>query len=252
MSAPTSTTPPSFGAAFRQQHFSFAPTYRPLNHGSFGAVPNAIAAHQQHLQRETEQRSDLFLRYTYPGLLRATRAALAPLLGAHTDEVVLVPNATTGVNTVLRNLGLGGGDVVVHFSTVYGGCLRTLQSVGETAGVEARAVVLAYPVADGEVVWLFAAAVRGARAQGKVVRVAMFDAVVTAPGVRFPWEAVVAVCREMGVLSLLDAAHGLGHVDLEHLGVVRPDFMVSNCYKCVWSTSHLTPHSYTYYFTDGS
>jgi selenocysteine lyase/cysteine desulfurase len=32
-------------------------------------------------------------------------------------------------------------------------------------------------------------------------------------------------------LSLIDGAHGLGHIDLSHLGEVGPDFFTSNCYK---------------------
>ncbi|KAF7943186.1 hypothetical protein EAE96_011123 [Botrytis aclada] len=59
----------------------------------------------------------------------------------------------------------------------------------------------------------------------------MFDTVVTIPGVRLPWEKMVRVCKDLGVLSLIDGAHGIGHIDLSNLGEIRPDFFVSNCYK---------------------
>jgi selenocysteine lyase/cysteine desulfurase len=48
------------------------------------------------------------------------------------------------------------------------------------------------------------------RKEGKRVRLVMFDTVLTFPGVRMPWERLVEVCREMGVLSLIDGAHGIG------------------------------------------
>jgi selenocysteine lyase/cysteine desulfurase len=46
-----------------------------------------------------------------------------------------------------------------------------------------------------------------------------------------PWETLVQACKEMNILSLIDGAHGIGHIDLSHLGEVDPDFFVSNCHK---------------------
>jgi len=50
------------------------------------------------------------------------------------------------------------------------------------------------------------------------------------PGVRFPFEAITAACREEGILSLIDGAQAVGMVSLD-LSVVDPDFFVSNCHK---------------------
>lgn len=57
------------------------------------------------------------------------------------------------------------------------------------------------------------------------------DTVLTFPGARMPWEALVQVCKHLDVLSLIDGAHSIGHIDLSHLGEVGPDFFVSNCHK---------------------
>ncbi len=46
-----------------------------------------------------------------------------------------------------------------------------------------------------------------------------------------PWEDLVKACHENSVLSLIDGAHGVGHIDLTHLAKVNPDFFMSNCYK---------------------
>ena len=67
---------------------------------------------------------------------------------------------------------------------------------------------------------------------GKRVKVAVFDTVVSMPGLRMPFERLVEECREEGVLSLVDGAHGIGHVELD-LGRLDADFFVSNCHKCV-------------------
>lgn len=222
-----------FGSEVRQDHFCFAQGYRPLNHGSFGAFPRAIADHQRQLQLETEARPDTFIRYTYPKLLQAARSAIAPLLGADVDEVVFIPNATTGINTVLRNIDFQEGDVVIHFNTIYGACLKTLQSIAEGIGITLCSVNLTYPVEDSDILDNFENMVRSVKATGYPVKMAMFDTVLTFPGVRFPWEALVRSCRKFGILSFIDGAHGIGHIDLTHLGILKPDFMISNCYKFV-------------------
>lgn len=217
----------------RDAHFAFAPSYTPLNHGSFGAFPILVQERQRELQKLEAKRPDTFIVFDLPVLIDESRDAVAPLLGAPVDEIVFVPNATTGINTVLRNLKFEEGDVIVHFSTIYDACEKTIFSVSELEPLSARSVLLEYPVEDEEVVRRFREMVMKVQSEGKNVKVAMFDTVLTFPGARMPWEELVYACRELGVLSLIDGAHGIGHIDLKHLGKVSPDFFVSNCHKQV-------------------
>lgn len=214
-----------------RQHFLFAQGYRPLNHGSFGAFPKEVQEYQRALQSETEARPDTFIRCTYPKLLRESRSAVAPLLGADVGEVVLVPNATTGVNTVLRNIPFLPGDVILYFSSIYGGCENTIQSLSETHPISSHKIDIVYPIEDDEIVRRFRSAVANAVGAGRRPKLAMFDTVLTFPGVRFPWERLVATCKELGLMSLVDGAHAIGHIDLTHMGTVGPDFLITNCHK---------------------
>lgn len=192
-----------------------------------------MLTHQSHLSALAAFRPDTFIVHDIPLLIDTSRSAIAPLLGVHTDEVVLIPNATTGVNTVLRNLKWEEGDVVVYFSTIYDACEKTIASVNEgiSGKIQEVKIELLYPVEDVEIVGKFREAIEKVKVEGKRVKLAMFDTVLTFPGARMPWEELVNVCREMEVLSLIDGAHGVGHIDLEHLGKIGPDFFVSNCHK---------------------
>jgi selenocysteine lyase/cysteine desulfurase len=166
-----------------------------------------------------------------PILIDESRAAIAPLLGVETDEVVFVPNATTGVNVVLRNLRWEEGDVIVLFSTIYSACEKSIASVMEGVNIEGVEVELQYLVEDEVIVRRLREAIERVNGEGKSVRLAIFDTVLTFPGARMPWEELVGVCKESVVLSLIDGAHGIGHIDLTHLERVGPDFFVSNCHK---------------------
>lgn len=70
--------------------------------------------------------------------------------------------------------------------SIYGACLKTIQSLGETTPVEPHAIKITYPAEDDEIVRLFVGAVQLIRTQGKTVNLAVFDTVLTFPGVRCP------------------------------------------------------------------
>lgn len=234
--APEPELPLAFGKDVLNE-FSFDPDYRNLNHASFGSIPSFIQQKLFHYQSLYERRPDQFIRYTYPELLDSNRAAIAALLNAPSvDEVVFVPNATVGVNTVLRALSetwnADGRDEILHFSTIYGSCGKTIDYVTDSTygRVRGRDIALTYPLSDAAILSAFHAAVSRARSEGRRPRVAVFDTVSSLPGARFPYEVLVRACRELGILSLVDAAQGVGIIPLD-LAALDPDFLVSNLHK---------------------
>lgn len=225
------TDPVPFGHAMRKTYFNFDPDYTPLNHGSFGTYPTPVRQRLHACQRAAEARPDEFIRYDNPVELDRSRKAMASFLNIDANDVVFIPNATTGVNIVLRSLRYEKGDVLVYFSTIYGACEKTVEYLSESTEVEGEKVELQYPVSDDVVIKRFEEKLQSVRSEGRVARVAIFDTVSSLPGVRVPWERLVQSCKANGVLSLVDGAHGIGHISLQHLGKVDPDFFVSNCHK---------------------
>ncbi len=208
-----------------------APTYTPLNHGSFGTYPKPVQKRLHESQALSEARPDNFQRFDYPVMLDTSRAALASFLDIPVDEVVFVPNATTAINVVLQNLTFDKGELVLHMSTLYGSIAKMLEYMHETRGVESVNVAVEYPVEDDALVSRFQKTIQDVKLhKSQKVKVAIFDTISSLPGVRVPWERLVEVCRQEGVLSLVDGAHGVGHIDLG-LSKVQPDFFTSNCHK---------------------
>jgi hercynylcysteine S-oxide lyase len=177
-----------------------------------------------------ESKPDPYLRYDYPLLLDSARSAMSDFLNAPISTIVFVPNATTGINTVLRNLTFEKGDKIIYFSTIYGACEKSIQYVTETTPLEAVKIQYTYPVSDSFFTKALKKTVDEERQKGGRVRLCIFDVVSSLPGVRMPFEALTKTCRELGILSCIDGAHGVGHVDMD-LGVLDPDFFVSNCHK---------------------
>lgn len=219
-----------FGRELREEEFLFEKGWLNLNHGSFGTYPAPIRAVLRAQQDASEARPDHYIRYLYPTLLAASRAALSTLLHAPVSTLVLIPNATTGINTVLRNLSYAPGDHILYFDSIYGACEKTVAYVTETTAARSVKVEYKYPVEDAWLVAEMRRVVGEVERAGGRVKVAVLDTVVSMPGVRVPFEELVRVCRELGVLSCVDGAHGVGHVEL-NLGELEPDFFVSNCHK---------------------
>lgn len=198
--------------------------------GSFGTYPTCIRAVLQYYQNAAESRPDKFIRYDYPNLLDKSRQALADLLKVDVAEIVLLSNATLGINTVLRALEYEPGDVIIYFSSIYGACEKTVQYITEITPAESKRIAYTYPAEDQAVYDLLADAIKSIKAQGKHPKLAIFDTISSMPGVRVPFERLTELCRANGVLSCLDAAHSVGQIELD-LSQLRPDFFVSNCHK---------------------
>ena len=105
-----------------------------LNHGSFGACPREVLDAQRRWQLEMERNPVEFLGRRSADLLFQARQALGRELGAVAEELVFVPNSTTGVNIVAQSFHLQPGDEVLTTSLEYGACDATWQRMCARAG----------------------------------------------------------------------------------------------------------------------
>jgi selenocysteine lyase/cysteine desulfurase len=131
---------------------------------------------------------------------------------------------------VLRNLDFSPGDHILYFETIYGACERTILYITETTPASSVKITYTYPIEDDDLIAEFTRKVQEVEKAGGKVKIAIFDTIVSMPGVRVPFERLTRACKDLGVLSCIDGAHGVGQLDLD-LGGLDPDFFVSNCHK---------------------
>jgi isopenicillin-N epimerase len=101
-----------------------------LNHGSFGATPKAVLDEQTLIRQRIETEPLLFFDHHYLDEVDRARADLARFVGARTDDLAFVVNATTGVNTVLRSLRLEPGNELLVTDHEYNACRNAIETVG--------------------------------------------------------------------------------------------------------------------------
>src|SRR5437870_6516122 len=105
------------------EHWMLEPGSIYLNHGTVGATPRRVLHEQQRLGDEMDRHPSRFilreLAGSYPApwrrvsRLREASDQVAAFVGAAPDDLVFVPNVTTGVNAVLASVPLGPGDELV-------------------------------------------------------------------------------------------------------------------------------------------
>lgn len=195
-----------------------------LNHGSYGACPQPVQQAVQRWQRQMERNPVAFLGRESAGLLRQARQALAVHVGASVDDLVFVPNATTGVNVVARSLALQPGDEVLGTTLEYGACDATWQFVCRQHGAHYRRAHIALPLQRDAVVRQVMSNVTPRTRLIFVSHVASTTALV------LPVAELVAAAHALGLPVLVDAAHAPGQVPLD-LQATGADFATGNCHK---------------------
>ena len=191
-----------------------------LNHGGYGACSIAVFDEYQRWQRELErQPTEFFARRlstwfwegrTGPSLLDDARAALAGFVGARAEDLVFVPNATSGLNAVLRSLRIRPEEEILTTKHEYGAVERALsfiranvvhcepEEVIANIGVRTRAILVSH---------------------------------ITSPTARMLLvEEMCAAARRAGVLSIVDGAHAPGQIPLD-LTSLGADIYAGNCHK---------------------
>lgn len=199
--------------------------------GSFGSTVRPVRDAMRQFQDASEAAPDRYIRYEYPDLLDKSRAAAASYLDVPVDELVIVPNVSTAINAILRNLQFKEGDVIVYLDIGYRSNVNTIEYIMETTPAESARVDFTLPCSDKEILDAFRATILAQRGRAKL---AIFDTIASLPSVRLPFEEMTSIARENGVMTLVDAAHGIGHLPLD-IKALDLDFFTSNAHKWLYT-----------------
>ena len=206
-------------------HWGLDPESVFLNHGSFGATPLAILHEQRRWQDWMELEPVRFFEELLPPALVESREALATMLSCDSDDLALIENATSGVNTILRSFDFKPGDEILVPDHAYQACRNAIDFVASRNDVTVVTVNIPFPLVGPEVVIEL---ILNSVTENTVL--AMIDTVTSPTGLRMPFEELTTLLEERGVAVLLDAAHGIGMIPLS-LDTLGASYVTSNAHK---------------------
>lgn len=223
----TSTSAPS--AAELRSMFLLDPEVIFLNHGSFGACPKPVFDSYQHWQRELERQPVEFIQRRQDDLIDSARGRLASELNVPPDDVVFVPNATSGLNVFARSMKLQPGDEILATDHEYGALNLTWQHVCARTGAKYVQQEIPLPVTTPEA--MIETLWQGVTDRTKVI----FLSHLTSPtALIFPVAEICHRAREAGIISIIDGAHAPGQLPLD-LIAIGADVYSGNCHKWMCS-----------------
>ena len=221
------------------EHWLLDPNITYLNHGTVGAPPKRVLRKQQDLRDEMERQPSRFVLRELNGSqpmpwrsesrLREAIAHTAPFVGSRPEDLVFVPNVTTGLNAVLRSVPLGPGDDVVISDLGYGAVALAAGVVTRDRGASLHTVEMPHPLRDsGDVVSTIVGALTPR------TKLVVVDHITAQTALVLPVAAIAAECHARGVPVLVDGAHAPGAIALD-IPAIGADWYAANLHKWAYA-----------------
>jgi isopenicillin-N epimerase len=207
------------------RHWMLDPAVVFLNHGSFGACPIPVLQVQQQWRDRLERQPLKFLGREIEALLEDALDHLGQFIGADPQDLAFIPNATTGVNAVLRSLSWQPGDELLTTNHEYNACRNALDYVAERSGATVVVAHVPFPIASPQQVTEAVLAQVSPR-----TRLLLIDHVTSQTGLIVPLADLIQRLQPLGIDTLVDGAHAPGMVPLD-LAQLGATYYTGNAHK---------------------
>jgi isopenicillin-N epimerase len=196
-----------------------------LNHGGYGYAPRAALEAKSHYFAEISANPMGVFCHELEDRLLPVRNRVADLVGANRSDLVLVENATYGVNVVAASVKTKPGDEVLLTGHEYGAVMNIWERVCKESGATLVTADMPWPVeGDDQLVDSITDAITDR------TRLLVFSHVTSSSAMRLPVERICVEARARGVLTCIDAPHAPAVVDLD-MGALGCDFYAASCHK---------------------
>ena len=209
-----------------------------LNHGSFGAVTKVVRREQGRWRRIAQANPNGFFTRVLVDALDAVRIRVAEFVRADPSTVLLQPNVTWAVSTVLASFPLRPGDEVLITDDTYAAVRAAASDTCARSG--AQLVQAALPAFDERDAADIVTALED-RLTART-RLAIVDHITSPTATLVDPSAIVERCRANGTAVLIDGAHAPGMLSLD-VRAIGADFYTGNFHKwcCApWGSAFLT------------
>jgi isopenicillin-N epimerase len=210
-------------------YYPVSGSYTNLEAGYFGkmAAP-VLAAFRDQMERVNRENS-YYARRSYDAELQSVRTRVATFFGVEPEEIAFTRGATEALQCLIAQYSrLRPGDVVMYCDLDYPAMQWAMNWLVERRGVSVVRLAIPEPATRDNVLELYDEALR----TNRQVRLLLLTHLSNKTGLIIPVREIVALARDRGADSIVDAAHSFGQVDIS-LGDLGADFVGLNLHKWI-------------------
>lgn len=210
-------------------HYRVSSEFTNLEAGYFGMMAAPVLAEYHRQIDRVNLESSRYARGAWNEESAAARARLATFLGVSPGELVFTRNATEALQRLIVQYNkLRPGDQVMYADLDYGAMQFAMDALADLRGVSVVRIEFPEPPTRDTVMTMYADALRA----HPRVRLLLLTHLNNKTGLIIPTKEIVAMARERGADTIVDAAHSFGQVDLT-LADIGADFVGLNLHKWI-------------------
>lgn len=207
-----------------------------FNHGSFGAVPKEVMEEHMKLLIEQETYPEIWFRKTIYNYNTRSRDIISKLINCNVNDVVLVENASSAINSILRSYKFQVNDKVVVFSTIYKMCSDTISRLlTNLTNVTVLEIPIKYPLEnEDQLIDSFINFLDNYNNDNGIIRMAIFSHISSMPSIIEPIEKLTKIAKSKGIEKVvIDGAHAPGVISID-VKAIGADYYTGNLHKWVF------------------
>jgi selenocysteine lyase/cysteine desulfurase len=174
-----------------------------------------------------EENPDKWFRYEVYNEMDQVRKIVADYVGADSEDVVFVLNASHGVNAVLRSLKIGSPGKILYLNLAYQMVKNTLQFMHANFQEQLVQVNITFPTSNQQIIQAVKDALDTYPGE---IQLACFSHITSVPSLILPIEELIPLCQSSGAMVMIDGAHAMGHIPI-NVNELNADFYISNGHK---------------------
>lgn len=231
--------PNSIPAADLPKHFDVAPGIHNLENGYWSIMPRVVARAFDRYNDYINRMNAIWARNILPGgetraaADQAARAAIARQVGCLPEEIAVARSGSDALQMLIGNYrNLKQGDAVIYCDLDYDSTKGAMEWLGTHRGAKVVQFAIPEPATTANIL----AAYHEVLARTPNAKLLLVTQVSNRTGLVTPVREIVAMARERGVDTIVDAAHGIACIDfmLDDLGA---DFVGWSLHK--WTSAPL-------------